>query len=110
MMMSELVTCVSVAGVTTKQMEFLGLPGERPQMVRRNTFTKPEGEFESETTSRSEFRQFDHTQRTEIVQRREDNLTVGEGKFTVSNKRVIFPHELLSDLVQDFIKCQFGIN
>lgn len=103
--MSELVTRESVAGVTTKQMEFLGLPGERPQMVRRNTFTKPEGEFESETTSRSEFRQFDHTQRTEIVQRREDNLTVGEGKFTVSNKRVIFPLELLVDLVQDFINA-----
>lgn len=52
--------------------------------MRRNTFTKLEGDFETETTSRTEFRQFDQTQRTEIVRRRDDNLTVGEGKFTVS--------------------------
>uniref|UniRef100_A0A8D8YHU5 Uncharacterized protein n=1 Tax=Cacopsylla melanoneura TaxID=428564 RepID=A0A8D8YHU5_9HEMI len=70
-------------GITTQQVEFTGETTERPVLIRRNTWTKLEGEFTSETTSKSEFKQFDSTQRTEIVKKRADNLTVGEGTIDV---------------------------
>jgi hypothetical protein len=72
-------------GITTQQVEFTGELTERPPLIRRNTWTKLEGEFTSETTSQTEFKRFDSTQRTEIVKRRSDNLTVGEGKIDVSS-------------------------
>lgn len=62
---------------------FTGAPGERPSPVRRNTYTKVEGEFLDETTSRSEYIDHRTVQRAEII-KRADNLTVGEGEFTVS--------------------------
>lgn len=45
--------------------------------------------MEIETTNRSEFKQFDTTERTQIVRRRSDNLTIGEGKFEVKYVLVI---------------------
>lgn len=70
------------AGVTTKQLEFTGEMSERPRLIRRNTWTKLEGDLETETTSRSEFKGFTQVSRTESVQRRQDNLIVG-GTFHV---------------------------
>lgn len=63
---------------------FTGTPGERPRPVRRNTYTKVEGEFIDSTTTRSEYVDHRTVQRAEII-KRTDNLTVGEGEFTVSN-------------------------
>ena len=71
-------------GRTITELVFTGISGERPSPARRNTYTKIEGEFTDETTSRSEFIDHRSTQRAEII-RHTDNLTVGEGKFTVSN-------------------------
>jgi hypothetical protein len=52
-------------------------------MVRRNTFTKLEGDtsFE-ETTSNTEYVAHQTVERAEISRHR-DNLTVGEGRFEV---------------------------
>ena len=63
--------------------EFRGEPAERPRLIRRNTWTKLEGELFAETTSRSEFREFHVLERTEKVRRRSDNLLVGGGEFQV---------------------------
>jgi hypothetical protein len=63
--------------------EFTGERGERPPLIRRNTWTKLEGEIFVETTSRSEFREFEVVERTEKVRRRSDNLVVGGGEFQV---------------------------
>lgn len=71
-----------LSGITTKQIEFTGEPGERPNMIRRNTWTKLEGDMEIETTNKSEFKKFDTT-RTTIIRRHTDNLTVGEGTIQV---------------------------
>lgn len=60
---------------------------ERPRLIRRNTWTKLEGDLTTETTSRSEFKGFEQVTRTESVQRRQDNLTVG-GAFHVSRALV----------------------
>jgi hypothetical protein len=62
--------------------EFTGEPAERPRLIRRNTWTKLEGELLAETTSRSEFREFQVLERTEKVRRRSDNLVLG-GEFQV---------------------------
>lgn len=76
-------------GLTTTELVFTGKPGERPSPVRRNTYTKVEGEFIDETTSRTEFIDHRSVQRAEII-RRTDNLTVGEGEFTVSYLQLEF--------------------
>ena len=79
-------TCIFFdTGLTTTELVFTGKPGERPSPVRRNTYTKTEGDFIDETTSRTEFIDHRSIQRAEII-RRTDNLTVGEGKFTVIKK------------------------
>lgn len=67
--------------VTTTELVFTGVPGERPSPVRRNTYTKVEGEFIDETTNRSEYIDHRSVQRAEII-KRTDNLIVGEGEFT----------------------------
>lgn len=64
---------------------FTGAPGERPSPIRRNTYTKVEGEFIDSTTTRSEYVDHRAVQRAEIV-KRTDNLTVGEGEFTVGER------------------------
>lgn len=69
--------------MTTTELVFTGVPGERPSPVRRNTYTKVEGEFIDETTTRSEYIDHRSIQRAEII-KRTDNLTVGEGEFTVN--------------------------
>ncbi|KZC04400.1 hypothetical protein WN55_02762 [Dufourea novaeangliae] len=66
---------------TTTELVFTGMPGERPSPVRRNTYTKVEGEFMDATTTRSEYIDHRTVQRAEII-KRTDNLTVGEGEFT----------------------------
>lgn len=68
---------------TTTELVFTGTPGERPTPIRRNTYTKIEGDFIDETTTRSQYIDHRSIQRAEIV-KRTDNLTVGEGEFTVS--------------------------
>lgn len=68
--------------VTTTELVFTGKPGERPIPVRRNTYTKVEGDFTDETTSRTEYIDHRTVKRAEIF-RRADNLTIGEGDFTV---------------------------
>lgn len=63
-------------GITTSQSEFTGRPSEQVTPVRRNTYTKIEGDFYTDTTSKSEYT--DHTahyERTTIVKKRDDNLT-----------------------------------
>lgn len=77
---------MSHAGTTTTELVFTGIPGERPSPARRNTYTKIEGEFVDATTTRSEYVDHRTVQRAEIV-KRTDNLTVGEGEFTVSAVR-----------------------
>lgn len=69
-------------GTTTTELVFTGTPGERPSPIRRNTYTKVEGEFVDSTTTRSEYVDHRTVERAEIV-KRTDNLTVGEGEFTV---------------------------
>ncbi|EZA46410.1 hypothetical protein X777_00187, partial [Ooceraea biroi] len=69
---------------TTTDLVFTGTPGERPTPIRRNTYTKTEGDFIDETTTRSQYIDHRSIQRAEIV-KRTDNLTVGEGEFTVSS-------------------------
>ncbi|XP_020289920.1 titin isoform X3 [Pseudomyrmex gracilis] len=66
---------------TTTELVFTGTPGERPTPIRRNTYTKIEGDFIDETTTRSQYIDHRSIQRAEIV-KRTDNLTVGEGEFT----------------------------
>ncbi|XP_011699680.1 PREDICTED: titin [Wasmannia auropunctata] len=66
---------------TTTELVFTGTPGERPIPIRRNTYTKIEGDFTDETTSRSQYIDHHSIQRAEII-KRTDNLTVGEGEFT----------------------------
>ena len=68
--------------ITTTKEEFRGERVERPRLIRRNTWTKLEGDLFSETTNRTEYREFHDLRRTETVRRREDNLTVG-GTFQV---------------------------
>ncbi|KAM0735611.1 hypothetical protein ACS0PU_010759 [Formica fusca] len=68
---------------TTTELVFTGTPGERPTPIRRNTYTKIEGDFVDETTTRSQYIDHHNIQRAEII-KRTDNLTVGEGEFTVS--------------------------
>lgn len=68
---------------TTSELVFTGTPGERPTPIRRNTYTKIEGDFIDETTTRSQYIDHRSIQRAEIV-KRTDNLTVGEGEFTVN--------------------------
>lgn len=75
------------AGTTTTELVFTGTPGERPSPIRRNTYTKVEGEFIDSTTTRSEYVDHRAVQRAEIV-KRTDNLTVGEGEFTVGERKV----------------------
>ncbi|KAL0102066.1 hypothetical protein PUN28_018543 [Cardiocondyla obscurior] len=67
--------------VTTTELVFTGTPGERPNPIRRNTYTKIEGDFIDETTTRSQYIDHRSIQRAEII-KRTDNLTVGEGEFT----------------------------
>lgn len=74
-------------GTTTTELVFTGTPGERPSPIRRNTYTKVEGEFVDSTTTRSEYVDHRTVQRAEIV-KRADNLTVGEGEFTVSGGKL----------------------
>ena len=69
--------------MTTTELVFTGAPGERPRAERRNTFSKVEGEFVDETTSKTEFVDHRSVQRAQII-RRTDNLTIGEGEFVVS--------------------------
>lgn len=69
-------------GTITTELVFTGTPGERPSPIRRNTYTKVEGEFIDSTTTRSEYVDHRTVERAEIV-KRTDNLTVGEGEFTV---------------------------
>ncbi|KAG5317371.1 TXND2 protein, partial [Pseudoatta argentina] len=66
---------------TTTELVFTGTPGERPIPIRRNTYTKIEGDFIDETTTRSQYIDHRSIQRAEIV-KRTDNLTTGEGEFT----------------------------
>lgn len=68
---------------TTTELVFTGTPGERSTPIRRNTYTKIEGDFVDETTTRSQYIDHHNIQRAEII-KRTDNLTVGEGEFTVS--------------------------
>lgn len=70
-------------GITTSKEVFTGEVTERPRLIRRNTWTKLEGDIITETTSQSEYKRHD-TKRTEIVRRLTDNLTVGEGTIDVS--------------------------
>lgn len=72
-----------LSATTTTELVFTGTPGERPIPIRRNTYTKIEGDFIDETTTRSQYIDHQSIQRAEIV-KRTDNLTVGEGEFTVS--------------------------
>ena len=87
--MEGLINCwlidILLSGITTKQLEFTGEMTERPRLIRRNTWTKLEGDLTTETTSRSEFKGFQQVTKTESVQRRQDNLTVG-GTFHVSSR------------------------
>ena len=73
---------MSRAATTTTELVFTGVSGERPSPVRRNTYTKIEGEFIDATTTRTEYVDHRTVQRAEII-KRTDNLTVGEGEFTV---------------------------
>lgn len=68
--------------VTTSELTFTGKPSERPTSHRRNTYTKVEGDFTDVTTSRTEFIDHRSVTKAEII-RRKDNLTIGEGDFTV---------------------------
>ncbi|EZA48960.1 hypothetical protein X777_12406 [Ooceraea biroi] len=74
-----------VAATTTTDLVFTGTPGERPTPIRRNTYTKTEGDFIDETTTRSQYIDHRSIQRAEIV-KRTDNLTVGEGEFTGTSR------------------------
>lgn len=76
-------TSSSFAGETTAQAAFTGERTERPPLIRRNTWTKLEGDMLTETTARSEFRDYETVERTTTVRRREDNLVVGGGHFQV---------------------------
>lgn len=71
---------------TTQQAEFTGLQVERPRLIRRNTFTKLEGDITSETTSSLDFRHYQNVERTTKVQRREDNIVLGEETFQVNSQ------------------------
>ena len=73
---------MSRAATTTTELVFTGVSGERPSPVRRNTYTKIEGVFIDATTTRTEYVDHRTVQRAEII-KRTDNLTVGEGEFTV---------------------------
>ncbi|KYN06803.1 hypothetical protein ALC62_02186 [Cyphomyrmex costatus] len=70
---------------TTTELVFTGTPGERPMPIRRNTYTKIEGDFTDETTTRSQYIDHHSIQRAEIV-KRTDNLIVGEGEFTGTSR------------------------
>lgn len=68
---------------TTSKHDFTGELGEREKPVRRNTFTKLEGDMSfEETTSKSEYHAHQTVDKVQIT-RHKDNLTVGEGRFEV---------------------------
>lgn len=83
MLMNDLFFVFHSPGITTTELVFTGVTGERPLPVRRNTYTKVEGEFTDVTTSRTEFVDHRTVQKAEII-RRTDNL-VTEGEFIVSS-------------------------
>ncbi|XP_031344808.1 uncharacterized protein LOC116171908, partial [Photinus pyralis] len=56
--------------------EFIGEVGPRPSPIRRNTWTKIEGDFTTDTTSHTDFVDFSTVEKTTIVKKREDNLIV----------------------------------
>ncbi|GFG30432.1 hypothetical protein Cfor_03674, partial [Coptotermes formosanus] len=86
------------AGRSHLREEFQAVRGERAEIRRHEDHLRLEGEFMgqshikeeykelegelfAETTSRSEFREFQVLERTEKVRRRSDNLLVGGGEF-----------------------------
>ncbi|KAB0803830.1 hypothetical protein PPYR_00800 [Photinus pyralis] len=66
---------------TTSKTTFTGEVGPRPSPIRRNTWTKIEGDFTTDTTSHTDFVDFSTVEKTTIVKKREDNLIV-EGDMT----------------------------
>lgn len=87
----------SVTGVTTTELVFTGHPGERPRPERRNTYTKPGGNFTDETTSKTEYVDHRTVHRAEII-RKTDNLTTGKGEFIVSVVFKIIDHNYIYNI------------
>lgn len=75
---------------TTQQVEFTGEQVERPVLIRRNTFTKLEGDIITETTSSVDFRKHEKVDRTTIVRPSENKIVLGEESFQVSQLHLFF--------------------
>lgn len=73
-----------IPGETTQQSEFTGIQTERPRLIRRNTFTKLEGDITTETTSSVDFKSYDAVERTSKVRPKENTIVLGEETFHVS--------------------------
>lgn len=56
---------------------------ERPRPIRRNTYTKLEGDFFDETTSKTEFVDYQEVERAQMI-KQADNLVVGREEYIVS--------------------------
>lgn len=78
-----LIHCIT--GETTQQSEFTGIQTERPRLIRRNTFTKLEGDITTETTSSVDFKSYDTVERTTKVRPKENTIVLGEETFHVSS-------------------------
>ncbi len=74
---------------TTQQVEFTGVQTERPRLIRRNTWTKLEGDITTETTSSVDYKQYDTVQRTTKIRPRESSLVIGEENFEVKENNLL---------------------
>ena len=83
-----MVKYVFLLDITTTKVNFTGELVPRTRLVRRNTFTKVEGEFISDTTSKSEFVDYSTTVERTTIKKRQDNLTV-EGDMTFDTSTTI---------------------
>lgn len=82
--------CVVFVDITTNKTEFTGkeITKERASPVRRNTWTKLEGDLTTTTTSQTEY--IDHTdvfEKASVITRKTDNLLIeGTTDYTTTNQ------------------------
>ena len=57
---------------------------ERPKLIRRNTFTKLEGDILTETTNAFDFKHYENVEKTTKIQRKEDHIILGDETFQVN--------------------------
>jgi len=72
---------------TTNKEIYTGQPGERPQRVRHDTYTRLEGSHHmEETTSHQEYQQFTNVTRTQAIKQVDNLSTTGVMTFETSSK------------------------